>query len=84
MGQLRCSDFWNKPVRKLMNDSVVQYDEQVPAREIWNFLCRVAIRRVVVVKDGKPTGVISRASFLRWFHNRRQPIDGAVRSLAGE
>ena len=59
-----------RPVRELMNDSVVQYDEQVPAREIWNFLCRVAIRRVVVVNDGKPTGVISRASFLRWFHNR--------------
>jgi hypothetical protein len=36
---------------------------------IYEFLCRVSIRRIVIVKDGRPTGTISRGTLLRWFRN---------------
>ena len=63
------TDSWTKPVREIMQPNVVSYAEDTPMQAIFDFLCRVTIRRVVVVRDGEPTGVISRASLLRWFTN---------------
>ena len=57
------------PVRDCMKTNVVQYDEEVPAKTIYQFLSRAAVPRVVVVNDGCPSGVISRATLLRWLHN---------------
>ncbi|MDX1961669.1 MAG: diguanylate cyclase [Pirellulales bacterium] len=62
-------DGWRKTVGDIMVTNVVAYDEQTPAKEIFEFLCRVSIRRVVVVRGGQPVGIISRDSFLRWFSN---------------
>lgn len=61
--------FWNLPIRDVMTPNVVSYEEDTPARTIHDFLCRTTLRRVVIVKDGKPTGVISRGTVLRWFGN---------------
>jgi hypothetical protein len=52
-----------------MKPNVITYEEDTPVRAIYEFLCRVAIRRVVIVKGGRPTGSISRATLLRWFRN---------------
>ena len=46
----------------------------------------VTIRRVVIVKDGYPTGIISRGTLLRWYQNwlllhGRMPSDGAAHAL---
>jgi diguanylate cyclase (GGDEF)-like protein len=60
---------WGTPIHEVMTRHVVCYDENTPALVIYDFLCRVSIRRVVVVKDDRPTGVISRGSLLRWFGN---------------
>jgi two-component system, cell cycle response regulator len=63
------TDSWTKPVADIMQSNVVSYAEDTPMQAIFDFLCRVTIRRVVIVRDGRPTGVISRASLLRWFTN---------------
>ena len=62
-------DCWARPVREVMKPNVICYDEDTPIRVIYEFLCRVSIRRVVVAVDGRPTGTISRGTLLRWFRN---------------
>ena len=41
--------------------------EETPALAIYEFLARVVIRGVVIVKHGRPTGLISRGCLLRFF-----------------
>lgn len=36
---------------------------------IYEFLCRVTLRAAVIVKQGEPTGLITRGSLLRYFIN---------------
>jgi diguanylate cyclase (GGDEF)-like protein len=62
-------DCWKRPVRDVMKPNVISYDEDTPIRVIYEFLGRVTIRRVVVARDGRPTGTISRGTLLRWFRN---------------
>ena len=62
-------DWWMLTVADMMQRNVVNYDEQTPAMLVYEFLCRVTIRSVVIVKDGKPTGLINRGSLLRYFSN---------------
>ena len=45
------------------------YDEETPVSVIYDFLCRVTIRRVIIVKGDRPTGTISRGTMLRWLRN---------------
>ena len=52
-----------------MKPNVITYEEDTPIRTIYEFLCRVAMRRIVIVKDGRPTGTISRGTLLRLFRN---------------
>jgi CBS domain-containing protein len=61
--------WWETTIAQVMRKGVVSYEEETPARVIYEFMCRVSIRSVIVVKEGRPTGVISRASLLRWFTN---------------
>ena len=49
-----------------MKTNVVQYEEHTPVKEIFRFLSRASVPRVVVVHQNRPTGVISRATLLRW------------------
>ena len=60
---------WEHPVSSVMRPNVITYEEDTPARTIYEFLCRVAMRRIVIVKDGCPTGTISRGTLLRLFRN---------------
>ena len=62
-------DCWQRPVGEVMKPNVISYDEDAPIRTIYEFLCRVSIRRVVIVSEGCPTGTISRGTLLRWFRN---------------
>jgi diguanylate cyclase (GGDEF)-like protein len=69
MTALGSLNYWNLPIHNAMKPNVISYEEDTPVRTIYDFLCRVSIRRVVIVKDGRPTGSISRATLLRWFRN---------------
>jgi len=69
MAALVSLESWQRPVREVMKPDVICYDEQTPIRTIYEFLCRVSLRRVVIIRDGRPTGTISRGTLLRWFRN---------------
>jgi CBS-domain-containing membrane protein len=56
-------------IRDVMKHNVVCYEEDTPVQQIYEFLCRVSIRTVVIVSDGCPVGVITRGSLLRWASN---------------
>lgn len=62
-------DCWKMPIREVMKPNVISYEEDTPIQLIYEFLCRVSIRRVVIVNQGCPTGTISRGTLLRWFGN---------------
>lgn len=61
--------WWTMPIKDVMKTNVVWYEEDSCALAIYQFLTRVTIRSVIIVSDGKPTGVISRSGLLRWFAN---------------
>ena len=53
-----------------MKTSIVCYEHDTPGQQIYQFLCRVSIRQLVVVKNGRPLGVITPGTLLRFFHKR--------------
>jgi len=78
--------WWNNKIKDVMKQNVVAYEEHAPVLVIYEFLCRVMIRGVVIVKDGRPTGLINRTSLLRWFTNRlrvRPVADASPNDLPG-
>ena len=52
----------------VMNSSVVCYPETTSLIEIFQFLIRVSIPHVVVVRNGCPIGVIARSTLLSWIY----------------
>lgn len=52
-----------------MTDKAVSYPPDAPAHDVLKFLQRVPIRCVLVVRDGKPEGSVTRAALLDWVHN---------------
>jgi diguanylate cyclase (GGDEF)-like protein len=60
-------NWWKIPIRDVMKRNVVCYEEDTPTLAIFEFLSRVAIRGVVVVNQGTPTGLITRGCLLRFF-----------------
>jgi diguanylate cyclase (GGDEF)-like protein len=62
-------DCWQHPIREIMKPNVICYEEDTPINTVYEFLCRVSIRRVVITRNGQPTGTISRSTLIRWFRN---------------
>jgi len=62
-------DCWEMPLRDVMKPHVICYDADTPVQMIYQFLCRVSIRQVVILRDARPVGTISRAALLRWFRD---------------
>jgi diguanylate cyclase (GGDEF)-like protein len=60
---------WQQRVGEVTKTSVVSYEENTPVKQIFDFLARISLSRVIVVEQGRPTGIISRDSLLRWFRN---------------
>lgn len=69
MAALVSLEFWGRPIREVMKPNVIWYEGDTPIRIIYEFLCRVSIRRVVIVDNGEPIGTIARSTLLRWFRN---------------
>jgi diguanylate cyclase (GGDEF)-like protein len=67
---------WQQPLRNVMRPNVISYEEETPIRTIYEFLCRVSMRRVVITQNGRPTGTISQNSMLRWYreHVMHRPL----------
>ena len=73
-------DAWKMPIEGIMQRNVVCYEEDAPGQAICEFLGRVAVRRVVIIRDGRPTGVVSRGSLLRMVFQ----LDGGTHGLRSE
>jgi predicted transcriptional regulator len=61
--------WWQRPLGGVMRPNVICYEEDTPIRMIYEFLCRVSIRGVVITRKGSPVGFIGRSSLFRWFRN---------------
>jgi predicted transcriptional regulator len=51
-------------VQHAMRASVVGFSEDTSLQEIFDFVVRVSIPQVVIVRDGKPCGVVGRQALL--------------------
>jgi diguanylate cyclase (GGDEF)-like protein len=60
---------WLRPLHEVMKRNVICYEINTPISTIYEFLCRVAIRQVIIVEHGKPLGMIDQMSLVRWFNN---------------
>ena len=73
------SSNWTTQIGDIMKKNVISYDEQAPVVEIWEFLRRVTVHHVVIVAEGRPVGVLSRSTLLRWLNNwSRVALDGTA------
>lgn len=61
---------WQDSIQDLISKAIVVYAPETPLKAIYNFLVRVSMRRVLIVKDKKPLGYIARNLLLRWLRNR--------------
>jgi diguanylate cyclase (GGDEF)-like protein/PAS domain S-box-containing protein len=61
---------WNNPVRDVMKSNVVCYEEAAPGHQVFQFLCRALVHRVVIAQGGRPIGIITPASLLAFFRER--------------
>jgi diguanylate cyclase (GGDEF)-like protein/PAS domain S-box-containing protein len=61
---------WNVRVRDVMKSNLVCYQEDAPGQQVFQFLCRALIHRVVIAEGGRPIGVISPSSLLHYFRQR--------------
>jgi len=66
MAAISSPDCWQRPLKSVMRPNVISYEEDTPIRLIYDFLCRVSIRRVVITRGGRPIGTISRDGLLSW------------------
>lgn len=69
MAAMLQANWWQLKIADVMKTNVVCYEEDTPALSIYEFLCRVTLRAAVIVKQGEPTGLITRGSLLRYFIN---------------
>ena len=60
---------WQHPLSSVMRPNVISYEEDTPIRVIYEFLCRVSIRGVVITRNGRAVGTISRSSLFHWFRD---------------
>ena len=60
---------WNEPIGDLVTPNVISYPIDTPLRVLFDFLCRVSIRQIVIVDENRPVGFLSRGHLLRWMRN---------------
>ena len=70
IGILAHPDARDMAVDRIMRADVVRFGEDASVQSICDFLGCAAVQRVFVVRDGRPIGVVSRRSLLRWYENQ--------------
>lgn len=64
---VRHPDVSDKRVADVMCNNVISYEETAPLSHVLGFLTRASLRHVVIVSAGRPRGLVTRASLIRWF-----------------
>ena len=59
----------NSSVYQTMRASVVGFSEDTNLQEIFEFVVRVSIPQVVILRDGRPCGVVGRTALLEWLYS---------------
>jgi CBS domain-containing protein len=59
----------NQSIASCGRHFVTAFEEDVPAEEIAAFFSRTSAKRVVIVRDGHPVGLLSHRTLLRWMFN---------------
>lgn len=57
---------WNEPIHDLVTPNVISYPKETPVRVIFDFLCRVTVRQIIIVDGNRPVGFLGRGHLLRW------------------
>ena len=60
---------WSEPIEDLVSQNIISYPTETPLRTIFDFLCRVSIRQIVIVEGNRPVGFLNRSHLLRWMRN---------------
>jgi len=56
-------------ISSLMKSNVISFEEDATLIAIFEFFSRVAVKSVVIVKDDRPQGLITRSSLMRFIRN---------------
>ena len=65
----------NGAVYQTMRASVVGFSEDTSLQEIFEFVVRVSIPQVVILRDGRPCGVVGRKALLEWLYSNGFGLD---------
>lgn len=68
---------WREPIGDLITPNVICYPAETPLRIIYDFLCRVSARQVLLLDGKTPVGYINRTPLLRWLRDQWASSSGA-------
>ncbi|MBI1249490.1 diguanylate cyclase [bacterium] len=69
MRAFRQPNAWSIPVSDVMVRDVVRFEEFASCLQIYEFLSQSSLRRVIIVNEERPTGIISRGNCLRYIQS---------------
>ena len=72
---------WQEPIGDLVTPHVISYPIETPIRIIYDFLCRVSARQILVVDGKVPVGFINRTPLFRWIRNKWATENGDFMSI---
>jgi two-component system chemotaxis response regulator CheY len=61
---------WQEPIKDLVTPNVISYPQETPLRVVFDFLCRVSVKQILIVQENIPIGFINRTPLLQWLRNR--------------
>jgi diguanylate cyclase (GGDEF)-like protein len=61
---------WQEPIADLISPNVISYPLTTPLKVIYDFICRVSARQILIVDENKPVGFVNQTQLLRWLRNR--------------
>lgn len=67
---------WQEPISDLVSPNVISYPANTPLRVIFDFLCRVSARQILLLDGKKPVGFVNRSPLLRWLRNQWAMVNG--------
>ncbi|MDR1923717.1 MAG: diguanylate cyclase [Planctomycetaceae bacterium] len=75
---------WKEPIGDLISRNIVSYPVNTPLQVIFNFLCRVSAKQILLIDDGAPIGYINRTPLLLWLRNQWAVTTGRFNDILHE
>ena len=61
---------WQEPIGDLVTPHAISYPVETPIRVIYDFLCRVSARQILILDGKTPVGFVNRTVLFRWIRNK--------------